>query len=218
MLSPPPERTMNRQDMSVESLGEAVSLERLAEALAMVQQQCPDLAVLAIRWMHLKHPLHPVQEASLRGEEWREGAIAFLRRLGESVIYAAYCWGRLLALRLQMICELAALKNQSFDLIAKTWSFGIGRSDRDPDFYYGDLQRRLAQRNVRVLLLCGNLWGEDWTAFAKGCVGAQWPRLSELCLVSLAAPLRMLVEQWRASSRLRRLAASPRGRSWRRCA
>ena len=190
--------------MSAERGEHTVSLERLAEALAAVQRQCPELAVLAIPWMHLKHPVHPVQEALLRGEGRGDGR---LRRLVASLLYAGYYWGRLLGVHLRMRHELAALKRQSFDFIAKSWSFGVGRSDREADFHYGDLQRRLGQRGVRVLLVYGNVWREGWTAFAKGCARAPLPRLSEMCLVPLAAPLRMLARQWRASSRLRRLAA-----------
>ena len=202
------------------SCGQTVSLERLGEALATVQRQCPELAVLAIRWMHLKHPLHPVHGSLLRGEGWRKqtsdgsGAAAaagrriiWLYRLVESVLYAGYCWGRLLWLHLWMRHELSALKARSFDLMIKTWVRGVGSATREEDFYYGDLTQRLAQRAVRVLLICGNGDGDGWVPFAKACAKTSLPWLSELCLVPLSAPLHMLARQWRASRRLRRLAA-----------
>ncbi len=201
---------MSDQDSSAASSGGAVSLERLAEVLATVQRQCPELAVLAIRWMHLRHPLHPLQDALLRGAPapGGSGPLRGIRRLTESVIYAGYCWGRLLALRLRTRQELAAVTRQSFDLIAKSWVRSMEGADCDGDFYYGDLQQRLARQGIRVLLLCGNLGGEGWTRFAKACARAPLPRLSELCLLPLAAPLRMLARQWRACRRLRRLAAT----------
>lgn len=210
---------MNSKDVAAKSRGETVSVERLGEVLAMVQQRCPELAVVAIPWMHLRHPLHPVQQALLRGEGWsdvRRGGVGFrvvgetilvLYRLAESVIYAMYCWGRLLWLRLRMRRGLEAVTRQSFDLIIKTWLRDVEWAKRDEDFYFGDLQQRLAQRHIQVLLLCGSVAGEGWTPFARACANASWPRLSELCLVPPSAPLRMLVGQWRAFYRLRRLAA-----------
>src|SRR3989338_606931 len=45
------------------------TLEQLAQALETTFRFCPELPVLAIRWMHLKHPLHEVQERLLHGTE-----------------------------------------------------------------------------------------------------------------------------------------------------
>lgn len=185
----------------------AVPLERLAEALAAVQRRCPELAVLAVPWMHLKHPLQPVQEALLRGEPAPAGALGFVRRGVEGVCYAGYCWMRLLWLHLWTRKELAALARRPFDLIAKTWVPGARGASREGDFYFGTLQQRLARRGIRMLFVCGNGYGGAWTPFAKACASGPAPRVFELCLVPPAAPWRMLALQWRASLRLRRLAA-----------
>ena len=185
-----------------------VSLERLADALASVQRQCPELAVVAIRWMHLRHPLQHVQEEFLRGGRRRgAGAAALLARCAQGVLYAGYCWIRLGWLRLRARQALTTAAGQPFDLIVKTWVRDLACADRADDFYFGDLQRRLAEREVRVLMLCGNVAGDGWAPFAQACARAPTPRLSELCLLPLSAPLRMLAQQWRARRRLRRLAA-----------
>ena len=147
----------------------AHSLEQLAEALATVQRRCPELAVLAIPWLHLKHPLQPVQELLVRGGSVPVGALVFARRRIESVLYAGYCWGRLVLLRCLMRRELAALVRRSFDIIAKTWVPGVPGGAREDDFYFGTLQQRLAQRNIRMLFICGNTYGGSWTRFAKAC-------------------------------------------------
>lgn len=194
-------------------------LERLAEALATVQRTCPEMAVLAIQWMHLKHPLHRVHETLLHEEARRDGtrdgltarrrggSVLFVRYV-ESVLYAGYCWVRLLWLRLWMRRTLTGIRRQSFDLIVKTWVRNIEWADHDDDLYFGDLQRRLAQRQIRMLLLCDNVAGDGWTPFARVCARASWPRLSALCLAPPSAPLRMLAKQWGASRRLQRLAAA----------
>jgi len=208
-------------------------LNRFYGGLNRVRRLCPDLPVLAIQWMAVKHPLYAVQERLLKASSMPEPARPFRRlagrrpilefgtvaaRLGELPRLATWCL-RCLAhaaslstiialLRWQLRRELATLKHQSFALIAKTWCFGPERLPGDRDFYYGDLQRRLAGRGVRMLLLCGNAnWGRatlrGWRTFARAHSQlGEVPRLPALSLSPLFAPFRIAAQQVRASWRL----------------
>ena len=140
------------------------SLERLSEALRSARRLCPDLPVLAIRWMHLKHPIHPIQEELLRGDEGAtgrgsDGVAGSLRRMGLCILYAVYLCFLLLRLRFILRREMGLLSRQDFDLVGKSWSFGTDLPADGNDFYYGDLQRRLSDRGVRFLLLSSDVRG-----------------------------------------------------------
>ena len=202
-------------------------LERLEAALEAVRRQCPALPVLAIRWMHVKHPLHPVQLRLLREHVGITGELiepteppgaltrwirpTLLRRMGQCVFYASYLSGRLLRLRLALRRDLAALTRQSFDVLIKTCCFGPARPSDGSDFYFGDLQQRLTQRGVRTLLLCGNVRRGSWTAFARAHTAVlPLARVPELALLSAWAPFRLMRSQLSASFRLRRLARAMR--------
>jgi len=194
---------------------DVISFERLAEALGAVRTLCPDLPVLGIRWLQLKHPLLGVQEALLRGEGWADGgggkrpASEIAAATAKCGIHALRASARLLRLHRATREAAAALARQPFDLVAKTCCFGPARPADGRDFYFGDLQRRLAERGVRAVLLCGDVLHGSWTAFARGHTTASpTARLAELALLHPAAPIRMLRRQLAASRRLRRLAAT----------
>lgn len=203
-----------------DAVPEAPSLERLSEVLADIRRRSPCLPVLAIRWMHLKHPLDPVQEQLIgdngtwsrqpaeRREGWRGWIdLTLARRIGYGLLYALHLSCRLMALRVALHGQLGSLRRQQFDLIAKTCCFGLGRPLGDRDFYYGDLQQRLAERGVRMLLLCGNVLGGSWTTFGKAHIAtAPIARLPELCLVHPLVPMQLAWQQLRACIQLRRLA------------
>lgn len=204
--------------------GMLASIERLAEVLSEVRRRCPDLPVVAIPWIHAKHPVHPVQrelieagsifQAGVSGTNhvwgvgrWR-GAGVWVGRFGLCLLYATYLTVRLVRLRLSLRREMARLKHQRFDLVAKTWRFGAGQTADDHDFYYGDLQKRLEERGVRMLLLYGHPEGKGWRVFPSPNVStALSPQLPELCLVPLFAPFRMVFQQVCTSVRLFRIAA-----------
>ena len=207
----------------------AMTNERLAKACRTVRRACPALPVTAIRWMHLKHPFHHVQEALLRGDgrlertqqtpdvhaadlgRWavkRGSRTVLVKRLGQSMVYALLLVWRLARLRARLRRDAAALQRRRFDVILKTCCFGPDRPLGDQDFYFGDLQQRLAQRRTQALLLCGDVRGGDWAAFARAHLSTgEHARLPELCLIHPLVPLRVLGQQWRACLRLRRLAA-----------
>ena len=212
--------------------GPEVPIERLHQALRTVRRLCPALPVTAIRWMHLKHPFHQMQEALLRGDGWLEwlqatgpsradlgrwavrrgSRSALAKRLAQSVVYALVLVWRLASVRVLLHREAAALKRRRFDLVLKTCCFGPDRPLGDQDFYFGDLQQRLARRGLRTLLLCGDVRGGDLAVFVRAHVSTGEPaRLPELCLVHPLTPLRVLAQQLRACLRLRRVAARAAG-------
>ncbi len=197
-----------------------VTLERLGQALHEIRQRCPDLPLLAIRWMHIKHPLHETQERLLQREghaawqvaAWR-GRLTRVRRLGQCVVYACLVSVRLARMRWLVRRQMAMLARRPFDVLARTWCFGTERPHDDRDFYYGDLQQRLAQRNVQMLLLCGDVSGKVRGGFARGQVAVSpLARMPDLCLVHPLAPFHMMAKQlltcWRLW-RLRRKEADP---------
>ncbi|OGW92364.1 MAG: hypothetical protein A3D28_02795 [Omnitrophica bacterium RIFCSPHIGHO2_02_FULL_63_14] len=201
------------------------SLTRLAAALNTVRRLCPELPVLAIPWMHMSHPIHKTQERFLRGEGFgdpaapqtggRQGWAASLRSsirvaglVSYSALYAMWLSHRLARLQLCLRREIAGLKRKHFDLIAKTWCFGVERPRDDRDFYYGDLQAKSARRGVQMLLLCGDVTGCDWKTFAQGQLSTEpLCRIPELSLVHPFRPIQMLAQQLRSALRLRRLGA-----------
>lgn len=192
--------------------------ERLADSLYAVRRLCPRLAVLAIQWMHPKHPIHLVHERLMRGGGMTKKGVAemgqvrgwLVWRVTRCCLYTVYLSFLLTWLRWKLRREISASKQQRFEVIAKTWCFGTERPADDLDFYYGDLQRRLRERNVRMLLLCGNAstsW--NWNAFAKAHVSTSGLcRLPELCLVHPFAPFSMAFQQILTSIRLRRLSVN----------
>lgn len=210
---------------SVDALGHSLilplSLERVAEALEEVKQHCPELPVMAIHWMHMNHPMHPyvmqwAQEFSGETEPaFRRKNHAIWRILlvlsGQfvvSLLYAGYLTIRLLWLRWHLRHEIDVLKRQHFDVVAKTWRFGMERVANGRDFYYGDLQQRLAKRGINLLLLAGDARGQrDWCAFSKAHVSTR-PHglLPEWCLVPLQVPFQAACRQAFAAVRLLRLA------------
>ena len=201
---------------SAASAGHAVSLERLAEAFGMVRRLCPLLPALAIRWLHLKHPLKPAQEALLRGEGWERrsaaagsGIIGWLRSAIRGALYAGSLSVRLARLRWALRRELGALRRQSFEVIAKTCCIRLEPSPEGDDFYYGNLQERLQRRGVRTLLLCGDIFDGNWREFSARHLSLSVPcRLPELCLVRPSVPARLAWQQLVSSWRLWRLARS----------
>jgi hypothetical protein len=73
------------------------------------------------------------------------------------------------------------------------------------DFYYGNLQQRLAECGVRMLVICGDASGGKWVRFAKGHLATSGLcRAPELGLVSPLAPLWMAGRQLLSCLRLRR--------------
>lgn len=208
-----------------------VSLTELAKAFHLIRRLCPDLAVTAIQWLYVKHPIYARQERIIRSGQFEgesvpsRGGVALtrlsflwtarasLRPFIIGLLYAARTSLAILRMRWRLRGEIHALKRQRFDLVAKTWGFGIDRPSDGSDFYYGDLQRRLLVRGVRMLLLCGDGRGSDPKAFAESHTSTTGLcELPELSLVSPFAPIRMMFEQLRASFRLRLVSARARHR------
>jgi len=191
----------------------AEALARLAAALQEIHHLCPELPVRAIRWMHVKHPLHEVQEAFLRGGSADRVAdepsmFILLKRAARCVLFGGYLSACLLRLRLALRRPRRALQQQPFSVIARTVCFSSRRPEDDRDFYFGDLQQRLADAGVRMLLLCGDASNSRWTDFARGQIAASGHcRMPELALVPPWAALQMAAQQVSSCLRLRRRAA-----------
>ena len=206
-----------------EGMTPEAALIRVEEVLCRVRQRCTDLPVLAIRWMFIKHPLHPVQETLMRRAGWGGGRsedhgrgdpfrtalqlkMEYLWLIIRCLLYGIQLSCRLVDLRVLLRRDLTTLKRRSFDLIAKTCCFGTRRLPDGSDFYYGHLQQRAAQRGVQMLLLCSDVRNVSWRAFAKSHLATSTPcRLPEWCLVPPLIPLRMMWQQIASSWRLRRL-------------
>lgn len=185
-------------------------LKRLAETLHTVKRFCPTLPVLGIRWMHIRHPLHAVQEALL-GKSWSKSPARrtiLLRRLLQSFLSMIYLTAQLIRLRWSVRRDVDALRQEQFVVIMKSCAYGAKRLAGDRDFYFGDLQQRLEARGVKTLLLCNDVLEEwDWVAFAQGhTTRSPIGRLPELALVPPYVPLIVWGQQLLACIRLRGLA------------
>lgn len=186
--------------------------EHLVESLHEALWKCSTLPVMATSWMHAKHPVHPVQKELMLEQVGASRNMYEVGRLGGWVLgQVARCMRitanltlSLLRLRWRFRREIGLLKRQPFDIVAKTWCFGPQHRVDNNDFYYGDLQRRLQSRGVRMLVLCGDPRGPN----REICAGAHIStsgicRLPELCLVNPLAPIWMAFKQMGASLRLR---------------
>lgn len=196
-----------------------MDLEALFAAIQAVQRRVPEVPLLAIPWMQMKHPVHPVQRQLLeRAAGGKRGpALSGARRAGRallSLVYAAYLTLRVAQIRVRNAPALRALRKQRFDLLVKSWRFeraeGSTTAEPPEDFYYGDLQRRLKAKGLRVLLLYNYPRGRAWREQACPS-GADGPQLQELCLLPLSAPIRLVLRQWITSMRLGRLTRDSRG-------
>ena len=192
------------------------SLERLTEALDEVKRHCPDLPVLALHWMHVKHPIHPLQEELSRNDSalgkgpdfgiWGRGGVA-LARLCVGLLYASLLTGRLLLVRLRLRDQIRALKDRSFDLVAKTRCVAPDGLPLERDFYYGNLQKNLQDRGASALMISGHPAGMSWQRLGKLKASASFPfQLPELALVPFSSPFRFVGQQAVACVRLMRFA------------
>ena len=202
--------------------------ERLVNALHYVRQSCQTVPVLSIIWLHPKHPIHHVQETLLRlGTAASElddrssgrGLRGPLKRMADiqsRTLRSAVCAAnavrlsvKLLSLRWRERRKIEMLRRKQFDVVAKTWCFGLQRPSGEDDFYYGDLQQRLARRGHRMLLLCGDSSETNWRQFADAQLSTpDSNRIPELCLVPPWAPLKMLWTQLHSSRILKGVAAN----------
>lgn len=205
---------------------DGVGFDRVVAALDAVRLRCPDLPVLSILWMHAKHPVHPVQTALITGSDTdgfegpsdvaRSLFHAALGRIGRSrspavrlvvaLLNACRLATLLLSFRWRCRAELRALRSRRFVLIAKSW--GYGSRPRDPawEFFYGDLQKRLADRGLPMLVLYGDSIEGDSPVFIKNHMATgELACLPELCLIPFWAPFAMIGHQVRSALRLRKL-------------
>jgi hypothetical protein len=100
--------------------------------------------------------------------------------------------------------EISAMRKRRFEVIAKTWCFGKERPAGLQDFYFGDLQSRLVQHNIRTLYLCGDANNIGWKCFARSQVSVDFFRLPELCMVPIFAPVKVAADQLWSALRLRK--------------
>jgi hypothetical protein len=200
------------------------TLEDLAKALHKIRSESRSIPVLCIPWLHLKHPVHPVQELLLRGKlpfDQKAGSVpsTWSARLARSIEQSP-SWGlrvllcianalrlswKLARLRFAFARDIAKLSGRTFTIVAKSWCFGPDPAPAAAnDFYYGDMQKRLAARGVSMLLLCGDGNDSNWQTFAAKCLSTETNfRVPELVLCSPLSPLKIARIQIGASLSLR---------------
>ncbi|MFA5974921.1 MAG: hypothetical protein WC859_01995 [Elusimicrobiota bacterium] len=214
MLADIPQRTLAARAETASGFSRL--LTRLHRRLNAIRSLCPDLPVLAIFWLHLKHPLHPVQEELLAllkapGVRPKRNWILTLTRLTADwfvagtrcKLYAMALTWRICRIRWAFRKERHALAKQSFPVIAKTWGFSFDLAKKEIDFYFGDLQARLRQRGISMLMLCGNAGILDSLSFGKAYTSTAFPfRLPELCLLRVWDPWHMFFRQLIAAWKL----------------
>jgi hypothetical protein len=200
------------------------SLEDLAKALNSIRREFRSIPVLCIPWLHLKHPIHPVQELLLHGKrsfDPQAGTIplAWSARVARSIernpswvlrtllcaVNAARLAAKLARLRFAFRGDVSKLSGRTFAIVAKSWCFGPNPAPAAAnDFYYGDMQKRLAAQGVSMLLLCGDGNDSDWQQFAAKCFSTETNfRVPELALCSPLTPFKVAGAQIGASLSLR---------------
>lgn len=207
-MRPPSTMAPVRRPIAASTVGSsnhAPTLQHFSRTCREIYQLCPSLPVLAIRWVHLKHPLHPIQEAFLKEQQQEpasgrlervRSAWAGLLRLARCVSFGAYLSVCLLRVRWVLRRERRTLRRQAFAVIARTCCFTTERPADGKDFYFGDLQQRLAAAGLPMLLLCGDASNARWPVFARGQVTtSSLPRLPELGMVPPWAALHMVALQ-----------------------
>jgi hypothetical protein len=189
--------------------------EQLVGALNDVRRACPTLPVLSIIWMHPKHPIQSTQELLMdRGPAAPvRGALRRMASSNSLFLRFVVCGANAVRLSLKLALlrarerqKIEILRRKSFDVVAKTWCFGLQRPSGHNDFYYGDLQQRLEKLGTRMLLLCGDTNDGAWQPFADSILGADNGSIPELCLVSPWTPFRMLWLQLQSARSLRQIA------------
>ena len=183
------------------------SLERLMEKMQEVRALCPDLPLQALRWMHMRHPIHPVQKELLSHQKLKTGNFPqLLRRMLTCVAYGIYFTFLVFRLRWAVRDKIGKLRREKFDFVAKSWSFGADSGSDGNDFYFGDLQSRLSERQMNLLMLSSDVRGGSPIRFAQSYTSLSGTKISELCLVPLSAPIQMVFKQLVTSVRLLRAA------------
>lgn len=194
------------------------AFERLAETLTDVRRHAASGAVAGVSWLYLHHPIQPRQRELLAlagGPPASSTAARFDVELGgvpviacvRAAVHAVYVVAKIAWLRLWFSRARRALARRRFDVVLKTWCYGLTKPADARDFYYGDLQARLTERGMATLLVCGDGHdGRDWASFAREQfeTGAL-ARIPELCLVSPLAPLRVVAEAVAGAVRLARV-------------
>lgn len=192
-------------------MAEFFSRDQLADCMDEIKAVCSSPALDAVPWMNLKHPVHPVQEDLIRSVPPIETLKAEhpARAVGRAAwgfLYAFWLAFQLVRIRWSFRATLKELKGRSYEVVAKSWHFS-GKEASGADFYYGDLQDRLSQQGVRMLLLSGDVQGMLWRwtpHLRRTAVSSN--RLPEWVLVPWSAPWQVVWTQWRAWRKLQRFA------------
>jgi hypothetical protein len=184
------------------------SLRQLHGVFAAIRRLCPDLPVLAIAWMHIKHPLHPVQKNLLESQSEPRRSIygtfwTLTIAASRCIAYGLYLGFRIAQAKRMLRSEIETLRSQRFDVVLKTWGFSTELAAKSSDFYYGDLQQKFSDQGMRAIALCGNAGSLPTTPFAKAYTSTQNPaRLYEYALIDASNPLDMAFQQIKALFRL----------------
>ncbi len=186
-----------------------MSLNSLHEAIQAVRERCPEVPLLAIPWMQMKHPIHPAHRELLGPPRRGPGDLRRAASALFSLLYALTLTARLLQIRARHSTALRALASQRFDLVAKSWRFETGEG-AEGDFYYGDLRRRLQEKGLRMLTLYSYPRGAAWRGPRLASDPETW-NLHEMVLLPLSAPLRLVFSQWATSRYLSRLGSKTTG-------
>ncbi|MDO8527432.1 MAG: hypothetical protein Q7T03_07090 [Deltaproteobacteria bacterium] len=173
--------------------------KKLFKVCHELRDRWPNLALMAIGWMHFTNARQSVTEKILVGKK-APGVFYNVARCGWILWKGLSVFCLVLFLRWDLRCERKALAQKRFEVIGKTWSFGPDSSKETPDFYYGNLQEKLAKEGLNFLLLCGNVQRKEWRRFARGHVRTEGLcRLPELCLVSPVDVLKSVLLQIKTS-------------------
>lgn len=119
----------------------------------------------------------------------------------KSIVYACRETIYLIWLKIFFFRKIKLLKEQSFDVLIKTWFFEAPQNEGD-DFYFGALPALLRDRHKRVLIIGGNLGKTSQISFASALFSSGRVGIPEKALIPIWAPLVTVVQQCLTSFKL----------------
>lgn len=178
------------------------SFEQFFGSLQDFRERYKNLPVTSVTWLYCTNTRDPVHQKLLRRHPAPNLWIVLLR-MGWVLLRSVQWFSVISYLRWKFRKEMKGLSAISVDGVAKTWVYPKREVDKAWDFYYGDLQKSLKERNFSLFMLCGNPVEKDWFLFASKIARQnEGNQLPDFCLISPFRVFQMALLQIGVSFRL----------------
>lgn len=150
----------------------SVTYETLNPLFRMIRQRFSSLPVFSVSWIYLNNARHSAQK-EIEQVKILPTLLSIFLRIGWLLFRGIFLSLRVVWIGLFLYRPLLKLKAMTFDGLAKSWTFSLNPTKED--FYLGDLADRLKEKNVRLLMLCGNATGGHWFRFLNKNISTTFP-------------------------------------------